>query len=387
MTPDSRTLEGSGDALEGLYAQAARTVEKTRGCAAQVALARHGRLVAFRTFGSARFDGVERAADNDALFSIFSVTKAITSAAVWLLLQDGKLGLGDRVADHIPEFGSHGKDTVTVEQLLTHTAGFPRAPFAVTDWQDPSLRLQRFASWRLDWEPGSRFVYHYGSSMWVLAELLTRCSGTDYRDLVRERIAEPLALRDLHIGLPAAKLSRVADVVPIGEAGASGARVVAPVDAPVVGGEVIADFNRRQNRRIGGPGAGGIATAAAVALFLDALLADGRGEGRGIWQPATLENAWTPRRTDLVDPMTQKPALRGLGIVVAGDDEKLWRGFPQAVSKHCFGHMGAAGQIAWADPDSGLCFAYCTNGARQDQRKQGAIGFRLSTAAAACVTA
>ena len=57
---------------------------------------------------------------------IFSCSKAITSAAAWLLLEEGKLGLGERVADVLPEFATNGKDAVTVEQLFTHTAGFPQ---------------------------------------------------------------------------------------------------------------------------------------------------------------------------------------------------------------------------------------------------------------------
>ena len=60
----------------------------------------------------------------------------------------------------------------------------------------------------------------------------------------------------------------------------------------------------------------------------------------------------------------------------------MWRGFPENVSARSFGHMGAGGQVAWADPESGLCFAYCTNGAQQNAARQGAIGFRLSSLAA-----
>jgi CubicO group peptidase (beta-lactamase class C family) len=372
----------SGEALEKLYAHVAKSVADAPGCAAQVAIARHGRLAAFRSFGRARFGASEHAAGDDSLFSIFSVTKAITSAAVWLLLQEGRLTLDERVAELIPEFGSHGKDVVTIEQLLTHTAGFPRAPFAAADWENPKRRLARFAAWQLEWEPGSRFAYHFGSSMWVLAELVTRTSGVDYREFTRTRICEPLGLRDLFVGLPDSEQGRVAEVVAVGEPASNEGRAASPVDAPVIGEDMLLRFNRPENRRSGGPGGGGIATAAAVARFFDALLADWRGDGQGIWRREMLEDAWTPRNVALIDPMTGQPARRGLGVVTAGPEAKLWRGFPENVSSRSFGHMGAGGQIAWADPESGLCFAYCTNGARKDAARQGAIGFRLSTLAA-----
>jgi CubicO group peptidase (beta-lactamase class C family) len=85
--------------------------------------------------------------------------------------------------------------------------------------------------------------------------------------------------------------------------------------------------------------------------------------------------------------MTGQPALRGLGVVVAGESGKIWRGFAEALSPRSIGHMGAGGQIAWADPDDGLSFAYCTNAADRDPARQGARGLRLSSLAAACVSA
>ena len=77
-----------------------------------------------------------------------------------------------------------------------------------------------------------------------------------------------------------------------------------------------------------------------------------------------------------------QPALRGLGVVVAGESGRLWRGFSEQCSARSFGHMGAGGQVAWADPVSGLSFVYCTNGAQRDPARQGATGFQLSNLAA-----
>ncbi len=296
------------EALDALFARAEKDAARA-GCAVQVAVARDGALAGFRTFGRTRHgDGSEREADDETLFSIFSVTKSIVSSAAWILLQEQKLALCDRVVDHIPEFGTHGKDVVRVEQLLIHTAGFPRAQLPRADWPDPERRLRHFANWRLEWEPGSRFVYHGTSSMWVLAELITRTAGVDYRDFIRARIVEPLGLRNLFLGLPPEEDVRVADVIPVGKAATEDERAASPVDAPVIADDMLAYHNHPQNRAIGSPGGGVIATAADVALFYQGMLADAEGRGAGIWQPEMLREAWTARRSELIDPMTRKPA-------------------------------------------------------------------------------
>lgn len=78
---------------------------------AQIAIARNGKLVAFETFGSAT---------NDSLYCVFSSTKAITSAAGWPLIQDGKLDVRQKVSDLIPEFASNDKQGILIEQLYAY---------------------------------------------------------------------------------------------------------------------------------------------------------------------------------------------------------------------------------------------------------------------------
>src|SRR4029453_18298371 len=89
--------------LEKLYARAQRDVDEGIVPSCQLAVARHGKLAALRRVGA-------RGADS--LYVIFSCSKAITSAAAWQLLETGKPGLDERVADVIPEFETNGKDVV-----------------------------------------------------------------------------------------------------------------------------------------------------------------------------------------------------------------------------------------------------------------------------------
>src|SRR5688500_14782490 len=109
------------DAIAALAARARREVDVGLLPACQWALARDGEVIAGETVGDVP-------AGDDSRFVIYSATKAVVASAIWQLLAEGSLRLEDRVADHIPEFATNGKEVVTVEQVLLHTSGFPHAP-------------------------------------------------------------------------------------------------------------------------------------------------------------------------------------------------------------------------------------------------------------------
>jgi len=236
--------------LEAVFARAKRDVDDGTLKSAQVAVARHGKLAGVRTYGTVPHNGVETdvPATDDTLYTIFSCTKAIVGAAAWTLFEDGLLREDERVADIIPEFGSNGKDQITVEQLMTHTGGFPYAPFAAQDWDNRERRLSRFAQWRLNWAPGTRFEYHATSAHWVIAEIIARRAGMDFRAFTREKMLDPMGLSDLFVGLPESENGRVADV----------RHLIPPTPPPGGWGEVTPDaiksFNRPEVRRVGVPG-------------------------------------------------------------------------------------------------------------------------------------
>src|SRR3954454_16636640 len=93
------------------------------GC--QIALARNGRLVLDRSFGDARTVPEKKRADGDTLWLLYSNTKVVTAAALWILAERGAFRFTDAIAEHIPEFARHGKQEVTILQLLTNQGGFP----------------------------------------------------------------------------------------------------------------------------------------------------------------------------------------------------------------------------------------------------------------------
>jgi CubicO group peptidase (beta-lactamase class C family) len=375
--------------VQALFDRAQREVNEGLLPSCQIAIARTGKIGAMRTFGRAVQGGVEKPATDQTLYVVFSGTKAIMASAAWLLIGEGKLDPSKRAAEYVPEFGTNGKDVVTVEQLLIHTAGFPDAPYAQEHWLDRSKRIAAFGKWRLQWPAGSKYTYHPTSGFWVIAEIIERLSGMDFREFVRVRIAQPLGLPELRVGIPRDECGRVADLVYAGDhvTTEEWARLGLPVPPETeVTETAILGFNSPVVREAGVPGGGGIATAADMALFYQALLAGGKAhDGTRIWKEETLRDAMRVRTEGYVDPVFGLPPNRGLGIIIAGGDGNAnLRGFGRTNSPSTFGHGGAGGQLAWGDPATGISIGYCTNGFDRNELRQGRRGVAISSHAAAC---
>ena len=345
------------DAVDALVERARREVDEGLLPSCQFALARDGEVVVDVTMGDARPDD---------RYVIFSCTKAVTAAAVWMLLGDGRLAREQRVADVVPAFGTNGKEAVTVEQLLTHTSGFPQAPLGPDEWASREARLERFGKWRLNWEPGTRFEYHPTSAHWVLAELIEQVTGDDYRRWIHDNVIAPLELTRLLLGAPDGEPIDARPIVIVGEHPLPEeieAALGVKVDLAELMGEVTDDakvmFSRPEVLAAGVPGGGAVSTASDFARFYQALLHN----RDGMWNPDVLRLGTATVLCDLPDPLRGTPSHRTLGLILAGDDgNAAMRGFGYTVSGAAFGHDGAGGQIAWADPATGLSFCYLTDG-------------------------
>ncbi len=365
--------------LEAVVERARREIDAGILPSCQLAIARNGRLALFEALGEASLS---------TRYVVWSCTKAVVAAATWLAMGDGALDVTKPVVDYFPEFGTNGKDVVIVEQLLTHTAGFPQAPMRSSEeGLTREGRIERMKTWRLTFEPGTRFWYHTSSAHWVLREVLERVTSQDLRGFVRDRIALPLGLPDLKLGAPIGEQDDVADVVGVGEplspeqvSELTGGRLT-KIDRGEVTVENLVKFNWPEVRALGWPGGGGVMSAADLALFYQALL---HNPG-GLWDPEILADGTGHIRVMLPDPMLGTPAHRSLGLMIAGDDTRSYRGFGKTNSPRAFGHGGAFGQIGWADPDSGISFAYCTNGLDENFIREASRGIALSSRAAVCL--
>ena len=364
-------------AVDALLLRARKEVDAGLLPSAQVALAKDGELLAFESFGDAT---------NDTRYSVFSSTKAFVAGAVWALIGDGLVDVSKRVVDYIPEFGTHGKDVITVEQVMLHTSGFPSAPMRPQQGSTSAGRTERFAQWRLNWEPGTAFEYHPTSAHWVLAEIIERVTGQDFRDVVEARVTTPAGLPRL-LGIAPEDQGGVADMVLVGEPATEdelfAAFGVRKLPETEVTPEAVLALNEPANRAVGVPGGGGLMRACDLALYYQALLHD---DGT-IWDPAVLKDVTTNVRSMIPDRYTGVPANRSLGLVLAGSDGKAnVRGFGRNASPGTFGHNGAYGQLAWADPATGLSLGYCTNGLDLHEARVPRRGTAISSLAAACAS-
>ena len=276
-----------------------------------------------------------------------SCGRTVVAAVAWKLIADGLLDVGMPVAHYIEGFASNGKDRVTVEQVLTHTAGFPKAPLAFPDFLTRENRNAAFEKWRLTYEPGTRLEFHLTSAAWVVEELCFRLSGRSLRDYVRDEFAVPLGLHSLEIG-PAEDARDIAPFVttdgPSDEVNPWGPWYLAPRDV-LAGGE---------------PSHSSVATAADLAMFYQALI------GPDLIPREVLDEALRVRITLPIEGerggTRSIPGNVALFVVVAGDDGLQRAMLPTTGTPTLFGHGGAPCQIAFADPGTGVSFALLTNG-------------------------
>ncbi|WP_293990991.1 serine hydrolase domain-containing protein [Streptomyces sp.] len=309
---------------------------------AQVAVARHGRLVAFETYGEAHAG---------TRYVLQSVGRSIVAGVVWKLIGEGLLDVGERVAAIIPEFAPNGKETVTVEQVLTHTAGFPFAPLGHPRMLDREQRLAAFGRWRLDYPPGSRFQFHLTSAAWLIAEIVERRTGLAFADYLRERVVRPLGLSSIELGVPVDR--QPGSVAPMLATDRTGEDQAPDPWGPwyLSDPEVLA---------AGEPSHALVATAADVALYFQALVHS------GLWKPAAVAEGTRIRLTDFpygeqsYGGGGRRRTSMGLFVTVAGPD--AGSNLPATGSTALFGSAGAAYQLGFMDPVSGLSFACLSNG-------------------------
>ncbi len=332
--------------LERLSELVTRLVAVGRYPGAQFAIARHGKLGVFSTIGDARIAPKRVPAGDDTLWLMYSNTKVITACAVWLLVERGAVAFTDRVSDHLPGFEAHGKKDITLVQLLSHQGGFPSADVPAAAWEDHELLRKIVCGFTLEWTPGTRVQYHGRSAHWVAGAMIEAITKMDFRDFIRENITEPLGLADeLYVGMPEAVHGRAVDMR---EPSADGRQVP------------IAEANTAAHRRAGAPNGGGYATARAMAAFYQMLLAGGRLNGVRLLSPRLVAYVTRNVTGDRVDLNMNMPMHRGLGPHVRGTTDTI-RGLGSLASPRTFGHGGVGSSYCWADPDSGVSFAYLTN--------------------------
>jgi CubicO group peptidase (beta-lactamase class C family) len=172
------------------------------GCVLSVS--RNGNVVYARAYGMSNLE-YDVALTQDSIFQVGSIAKQFTAFAIVLLASDGKLSLDDDIHRYLPELPDYG-ETVTIRQLLAHTAGFPdfgfllrRAGWRFADITTEDDVLDILARHRsLNFRPGTEFLYS-NTAYTLLAIIVRRVSGQSHREFAETRIFAPLGMRDTHI--------------------------------------------------------------------------------------------------------------------------------------------------------------------------------------------
>ena len=318
--------------LAGIDTIVAEATEQKRCPGAVVLVVRQGKVVFRKAYGLRATTPLQEPMTTDTVFDLASLTKPIaTAGSVLRLVQDGKLRLDDRVATHLPGFGKHGKERITVEQLLLHTGGLI-ADNALRDYGDGKKKaLERIDDLRPLAEPGKRFLYSDVGYI-VLGELVEKLAGRPLDEYARKTLFEPLGLPELTYRPGKALAARCA-----------------PTEA-VKGRWLRGEVHDPRARALGGVAghAGLFGSADDLAVYAQMLLDGGVWRSRRVFDEPTVRLLTAPRpvpggwRTPGFDARTAFSSNRG----------EAFGGF---------GHTGFTGTSLWVDPPSRTAVILLTN--------------------------
>jgi len=294
-----------------------------------------------------------------------SMAKGVVAGLLAMLVDRGAIDPSERVAHYWPEFATPSKHRITVEQLMSHQAGLPvlEGGFTIAAVADRAGMADKFARQDPLWEPGTAFGYHamtFGS----LADLLfEKAAGLTVADLLAE-VSQLLDI-EIHAGLPHAQWDRaVRMLMPRGavkgftrelreylEANPTSLDAKLMYNVPEVLEDADAFYNGEGLRQVFMPAANMFTNARSLARFYAALAAGGSWHGRRLCSPEALA-AVTRTRVRGPDVIGRVEAAFGLGF------QKPSPGFAFSPNPEAFGHGGAGGSIAFADPDARLALAW-----------------------------
>jgi len=377
MTGDAATGAGNLANLEGTVAAGwhgvrdafEQNLREGADLGAGVAVYHRGRLVVDLTGGWFDADR-SRPYAADTLQLVFSTTKGITAIAVAICVQRGLLDYDEPVSRYWPEFAAKGKGDATVAQLLSHQCGLFSVQGDITldealDWPTITSRL---ADTEPEWPIGSTHGYHALTYGWLAGELVRRVdsSGRSVGQFVRDEICAPLDA-EFHIGLPEHLEARVSPMI----GGIGGGDDLDPQVRQMMemfmgpgtkGGRALSlngafagdgTFNRRDVHAAEIPAANGITTARAAARIYAATI--GEVDGVRLVDAPVIERARAQVTPDgEADQCLILPTAFGMGFMLPS-------AMVQFAGPGSFGHPGAGGSVAFAQPERGLAMAYVMN--------------------------
>ncbi|RLV08185.1 EstA family serine hydrolase [Streptomyces griseocarneus] len=298
----------------------------------------------------------------DSLTGVFSSTKGAAHLVVAMLVQDGTLDLDEEVSHYWPEFAAHGKGRLTLRELLAHRAGVPGVDGGLTleELADDRVIAERLAAQRPHWRPGTAFGYHGLSIGALTGEVVRRVTGLTMQEFYETRVRAPHGI-DFYMGLPEEQEHRVLSTQAMDPTpeqkqqlleGAGGPESLVGVTfnrnhaEPTV---LEALPNHRVIREKGPASVGGMASARGLAKLYAAAISGVDGK-EPLLTPDTAAD-FAQIHSVGYDLVGRFHTALGLGFAAVSDK------FP-FLGARSFGHSGAAGSMAFADPSRGLAFGY-----------------------------
>jgi len=309
--------------------------------AAAILVAHRGHIVLHRGFGrlSAAPDSPE--VQPDSVFLLASITKPVTACSLMLLVERGLVSLRDPVQRYLPEFQGGERDKVQVRDLLRHASGLPDMLPENIELRRAHAPLDEFVrhvyKTPLLFPPGSEVRYQ---SMGILlaAQIVEKLSGMTLRDFEKQEIFGPLGMKDSSLGLAGRRVSELVSCAP--------APGIDPADDARFGPNTL------YWRDMGCPWGGMHSTTSDIAILLQTFLDGGVYAGKRTFSTATVKAMTSDQNTELKAPW-------GLGWALGRS--RAWNAFGDLVSGDAFGHAGATGTLAWADPATQLICVILTN--------------------------
>lgn len=326
---------------------------------AQLYVGLNGETVADLGLGLAR---VGQPMTPDSMMTWLSTSKIPTSLLFAKVWEDGLVALDDPVAAHIPEFGVRGKERVTLRHVWTHTCAMLHVEeklFPVRYRQSHAANIALICASGLDRgrTPGKDAGYQTSVVSLLLAEVVARKRGRDFRDIARESLFVPLGMTDCWLGMPEARLAAYS--------GRLGKTFDTSGPEPKPDGSFAPDEPHQLTHTM--PGGNGRGPMRELARVLESMRRGGELDGQRFLSPQTIDAMTARHRCGLVDASWNGQILDwGLGLTL---DSRMYYGggvhlygYGPHASPRTYGHSGFRTTLAMCDPEVGLVVTCSWNG-------------------------
>ncbi|QFI38220.1 beta-lactamase family protein [Moritella marina ATCC 15381] len=361
------SVDMTRDGVDAIWQSVEEIYKTATHPAISLCFRRQGKIILSRSIGYANGHKPNEKADMDARLMqpetplcYFSGSKAVTAFLIHLLNEDKLINLDDAVSTHLPEFGRHGKQDITIHQVLSHRSGMSAMPssLGINALADNDEIWRQLCAKSLPSSEVGKLNYHAVSGGYILERIITQVSGMSIQAFLDLRVRKPMQMKYFHYGLDKTQGSELADNY------ATGIKAMYPISffiKRVLGGsfEHVAEVSNTaifQQAVI--PSANLMGTAEEMGRFYQMLLNHGVWEGKQICQPITVQGLIQETGSLEFDRTLMAPMRYSAGMMLGASPIGLWG----INSAQAFGHIGLINKLLWADPERDISVSLVNTG-------------------------